>query len=96
MKRYPKEAWDDLQKFLSSSAGRATISATQSRFEAATVIKKMCLKELTLGEILQILHMTDKSFNRITFHLELCKKLERNDYILGNFEHQLSLKGGGL
>ncbi|KAJ8572747.1 hypothetical protein K7X08_009258 [Anisodus acutangulus] len=57
MKRYPKEAWDDLQKFLSSSAGRATISATQSRFEAATVIKKMCLKELTLGEILQILHM---------------------------------------
>ncbi|KAK4339781.1 hypothetical protein RND71_041243 [Anisodus tanguticus] len=57
MKQYPKEAWDDLQKFLSSSVGRAAISATQSRFEAATVIKKMCLKELALGEILQILHM---------------------------------------
>ncbi|XP_010313877.1 uncharacterized protein [Solanum lycopersicum] len=57
MKQYPKEAWDDLQKFLSSSAGRAAISATQCRFEAATVIKKMCLKELALGEILQILHM---------------------------------------
>ncbi|XP_009782812.1 uncharacterized protein LOC107796831 [Nicotiana tabacum] len=57
LKQYPKEAWDDLQKFLSSSAGRAAISSTQCRFEAATVIKKMCLKELALGEILQILHM---------------------------------------
>ncbi|CAN4110872.1 unnamed protein product [Withania somnifera] len=57
LKQYPKEAWDDLQKFLSSSAGRAAISATQCRFEAATVIKKLCLKELALGEILQILHM---------------------------------------
>ncbi|XP_060167412.1 uncharacterized protein LOC132598507 [Lycium barbarum] len=57
MKHYPKEAWDNLQKFLSSPAGRAAISATQCRFEAATVIKKMCLKELALGEILQILHM---------------------------------------
>lgn len=28
-----------------------------SRYEAATIIKKMCLKELALGEILQILHM---------------------------------------
>ncbi|CAN4108285.1 unnamed protein product [Withania somnifera] len=57
LKQYPKEAWDDLQKFLSSSAGRAAISATQCRFEAATVIKKLCLKELALGEIFQILHM---------------------------------------
>lgn len=27
------------------------------RYEAATVMKKMCLKELPLGEILQILQM---------------------------------------
>ncbi|KAM3249871.1 hypothetical protein P3L10_011641 [Capsicum annuum] len=30
-KQYPKEAWDDLQKFLSSSTGRAAINATQCR-----------------------------------------------------------------
>lgn len=27
------------------------------RYEAATIMKKMCLKETCLGEILQILHM---------------------------------------
>ncbi|KAL2513908.1 uncharacterized protein Fot_27879 [Forsythia ovata] len=56
-KLYPKATWDEIQKFLSSSAGRSAILGTQCRYEAATVLKKMCLQELALGEILQILHM---------------------------------------
>lgn len=27
------------------------------RYEAGTILKKMCLKELALGEVLQILHL---------------------------------------
>ncbi|CAA3012557.1 Hypothetical predicted protein [Olea europaea subsp. europaea] len=56
-KQYPKVTWDEIQKFLSSAAGRSAILSTQCRYEAATVMKKMCLKEHALGEILQILHM---------------------------------------
>ncbi|CDP15183.1 unnamed protein product [Coffea canephora] len=57
IKQYPKTTWDEIQKFLSSSSGRTAILATQCRYEAATVIKRTCLKDLTLGEILQILNM---------------------------------------
>jgi len=31
--------------------------ASQCRYEAATIMKKMCLKEHSLGDILQILHL---------------------------------------
>ncbi|KAL8555061.1 hypothetical protein ACS0TY_003021 [Phlomoides rotata] len=55
--RYPKSIWDEIQKFLSSSSGRIAILESRCRFEAARIMKKMCLKELSLGEILQILHM---------------------------------------
>ncbi|KAL3843580.1 hypothetical protein ACJIZ3_000983 [Penstemon smallii] len=57
IKQYPKSTWDEIQTFLSSSSGRSAILDTQCRYEAATIMKKMCLKELCLGEILQILHM---------------------------------------
>ncbi|KAI5658339.1 hypothetical protein M9H77_27132 [Catharanthus roseus] len=56
-KQYPKTTWDEIQKFLSSPTGRAAILATHCRYEAATVIKRTCLKGRSLGEILQILHM---------------------------------------
>ncbi|KAG8363965.1 hypothetical protein BUALT_Bualt19G0077200 [Buddleja alternifolia] len=56
-KNYSKSIWDEIQKFLSCSAGRSAILDSQCRYEAATIIKKMCLKELSLGEILQILQM---------------------------------------
>ncbi|CAI9769308.1 unnamed protein product [Fraxinus pennsylvanica] len=56
-KQYPKATWDKIQKFLSSAAGRSAILRTQCRYEAATVMKKMCLEGLALGEVLQILHM---------------------------------------
>ncbi|KAL0291823.1 UNVERIFIED_CONTAM: hypothetical protein Scaly_2619000 [Sesamum calycinum] len=57
IKQYSKSTWDEIQKFLSSSAGRSAILDTQCRYEAATIVKKMCLKDISLGEILQILHM---------------------------------------
>ncbi|EPS71385.1 hypothetical protein M569_03374, partial [Genlisea aurea] len=55
--KYSKSQWDDIQRFLSSSAGQSAIMDTSTRYEAATVLKKMCIGELPLGDILQILHM---------------------------------------
>lgn len=55
--KFSKSIWDEIQNFLSSSSGRSAILETNCRYEAATVMKKMCLKELPLGEILQILQM---------------------------------------
>lgn len=55
--QYSKEMWDEIQKFLTSSSGRLTIMASQCRYEAALSLKKACLKELALGEVLQILNM---------------------------------------
>lgn len=34
-----------------------SVSKLMFRYEAARIMKRMCLKELSLGEILQILHM---------------------------------------
>ncbi|KAL3515870.1 hypothetical protein ACH5RR_022772 [Cinchona calisaya] len=68
IKQYPKSTWDVFQKFLSSSPGRSAILATECRYEAATVIKRMCLKDLTLGEILQILNMVICMKRWITHH----------------------------
>ncbi|KAK9950424.1 hypothetical protein M0R45_005917 [Rubus argutus] len=58
LNQYSKATWDRLQNFLSSSDGRSAIMASQCRYEAATILKKICLKELALGEVLQILNMT--------------------------------------
>ncbi|XP_059652200.1 uncharacterized protein LOC132299529 [Cornus florida] len=56
-KHYPKATWDEIQNFLSSSSGRSAILTSQCKYEAATILKNMRLKELPLGDILQILHM---------------------------------------
>ncbi|GKU91179.1 hypothetical protein SLEP1_g5087 [Rubroshorea leprosula] len=55
--QYPKEIWDDLKKFLTSSAGQSAMLASQCRYEAGTILKNMCLKDLALGDVLQILNM---------------------------------------
>ncbi|CAL5402008.1 unnamed protein product [Camellia sinensis] len=65
-KHYPKPTWDQIQKFLISSAGRSAIMASQCRYEAATIMKKMCLKELALGDVLQILHLVINAKKWIT------------------------------
>ncbi|KAJ4828284.1 hypothetical protein Tsubulata_028599 [Turnera subulata] len=56
-KQYPKATWDEIQHFLISPVGRSAILASQSRYEAGLILKNMCLKELALGNILQILNM---------------------------------------
>lgn len=56
-KQYPKATWDELHSFLKSSAGRSVIMASNCKYEAATIIKNLCLKDHSLGEILQILYM---------------------------------------
>ncbi|KAK9040741.1 hypothetical protein V6N11_015881 [Hibiscus sabdariffa] len=55
--QYSKATWDGIQKFLSSSAGRTTMIASQCRYEAALALKKACLEEFALGDALQIMNM---------------------------------------
>ncbi|KAK2976334.1 hypothetical protein RJ640_008788 [Escallonia rubra] len=57
LKQYPQATWDEFQNFLTSSVGRCAIVASECRYEAATIVKTMCLKKLALGDILQILHI---------------------------------------
>ncbi|KAF5743842.1 hypothetical protein HS088_TW08G00430 [Tripterygium wilfordii] len=54
---YPKAIWDVIQDFLTSSAGRSAILSSQCRYEAALVLRKACLEERALGEVLMILNM---------------------------------------
>ncbi|CAJ2631779.1 unnamed protein product [Trifolium pratense] len=56
-KQYPNEIWDEIQIFLTTPAGRSAIMGTQCKYEAGVVIKNMCLKDVALGEVLQILNM---------------------------------------
>ncbi|KAG6704261.1 hypothetical protein I3843_07G122400 [Carya illinoinensis] len=56
---YSKSTWDGIQKFLTSSAGRSKMMASQCRYEAALTLRKECLEEhaFALGDVLQILNM---------------------------------------
>ncbi|KAI4301578.1 hypothetical protein L6164_034842 [Bauhinia variegata] len=55
--QYPKATWDRIHKFLTSASGQSAILASRCRYEASIILKKECLKELVLGEVLQILNM---------------------------------------
>ncbi|KAF8008255.1 hypothetical protein BT93_K2046 [Corymbia citriodora subsp. variegata] len=55
--QYMKEIWDCIESFLSSSAGRSALLASRCRYEAALIIKRACLKDLPLGNIIQLLNM---------------------------------------
>ncbi|XP_059659260.1 uncharacterized protein LOC132306074 [Cornus florida] len=55
--QYPKPTWNGIQKFLSSAAGRSAIMASKCRYEAALILKNACLRELALGNALQVLNM---------------------------------------
>ncbi|KAI4374048.1 hypothetical protein MLD38_012092 [Melastoma candidum] len=56
-KSYPKPLWTQMVNFLATNPGRPAILASQCRYEAATIIKQMCLKEYVLGDILRILNI---------------------------------------
>ncbi|MDK0841630.1 hypothetical protein P5E51_16185, partial [Clostridium perfringens] len=55
--KYPKETLDVVHRFISSAPGYSAVKNSQSRYQAATLLKKTCLKHLTLGEVLQILYI---------------------------------------
>ncbi|KAK6915723.1 NYN domain, MARF1-type [Dillenia turbinata] len=56
-KQYPKSTWGKIKTFLASPTGRSAILASQCRYEAGTILKNKCLKDLALGDVLQILNM---------------------------------------
>ncbi|PUZ73115.1 hypothetical protein GQ55_2G449000 [Panicum hallii var. hallii] len=55
--KYPKETLDAVHTFISSAHGYSGIKNSQSRYQAATILKKTCLKHLALAEILQVLNI---------------------------------------
>ncbi|KAK8497599.1 hypothetical protein V6N12_037470 [Hibiscus sabdariffa] len=56
--QYTKTTWDGIQQFLSSPDGQSAMMASQcSRYEAALALRKACLEEFALGDVLQILNM---------------------------------------
>ncbi|KAI4349862.1 hypothetical protein L6164_010409 [Bauhinia variegata] len=67
-KEYSKETWDEIQNFLTSSAGRSAVMGTQCKYEAGTVLKNMCLKDFSLGDVLQILNMVITNKKWIVHH----------------------------
>ncbi|CBI39663.3 unnamed protein product, partial [Vitis vinifera] len=68
-KQYSKATWDGIQNFLISPAGRSAIMASQCKYEAAIILKNMCLKDRALGDVLQILNMVISAKKWIT-HLQ--------------------------
>ncbi|KAL8208864.1 hypothetical protein R6Q57_008276 [Mikania cordata] len=63
-----KATWKELQKFLSTPDGRSAITASQCRYEAATIIRKKCLKKAALGDVIQILHLAISGKKWINHH----------------------------
>ncbi|KAL8089209.1 uncharacterized protein LOC141697843 [Apium graveolens] len=55
--KYSEGTWDEIKKFLTSSAGCSAIMASKCRYEAALILKSTCLKNYVLGEVLQILNL---------------------------------------
>ncbi|NP_001347399.1 hypothetical protein Zm00014a_000721 [Zea mays] len=55
--KYPKETLDAVHAFMSSAPGYSEIKSSQSRYQAATMLKKTCLKHLSLAEVLQVLNI---------------------------------------
>ncbi|KAK3127828.1 hypothetical protein QOZ80_7AG0578920 [Eleusine coracana subsp. coracana] len=55
--KYPKETFDAVHRFISSAHGHSAIMNSQSRYQAAALLKKSCLKKLGLAEVLQVLNI---------------------------------------
>ncbi|GJN33230.1 hypothetical protein PR202_gb21806 [Eleusine coracana subsp. coracana] len=55
--KYPKETYDAVHRFISSAYGHSAIMNSQSRYQAAALLKKSCLKKLALAEVLQVLNI---------------------------------------
>ncbi|KAM0903935.1 hypothetical protein ACQ4PT_018334 [Festuca glaucescens] len=58
---YPKETLDAVHRYISSAGGCSALKNSQSRYQAATLLKNACLKRLALGEVIQLSYtITDK------------------------------------
>ncbi|XP_057965936.1 uncharacterized protein LOC131156344 [Malania oleifera] len=66
--QYPKAKWDGIERFLSSDAGQLAMKASESKYEAALILRKACLEELALGEVLQILNILGAVKKWIHYH----------------------------
>ncbi|CAM8931210.1 unnamed protein product [Rhodiola kirilowii] len=55
--QYPPETWNKIHNCLTNCCGRAGILKSKSRYEAGMNLRSFCLKELPLGDVLQILDM---------------------------------------
>ncbi|KAK7397012.1 hypothetical protein VNO78_18176 [Psophocarpus tetragonolobus] len=54
---FPQEIWDRVSQFLTSSSGRSLFLISRCRYEASLILKKSCLGEVVLGNVLKILEM---------------------------------------
>lgn len=54
---FPDTIWVRIEQFLASSSGRSAILASCNRYEASLILKKLCLEELVLGDVLKILEI---------------------------------------
>ncbi|KAF8679159.1 hypothetical protein HU200_045925 [Digitaria exilis] len=54
---YPKETLDAVHTYISSPHGYSAIKNSQSRYQAAAMLKRTYLKHLALGEVLQVLNI---------------------------------------
>lgn len=54
--RHPKAVCDVVLKFLSSTDGHSSVMASRCMYDAASILKRSCLKTHALGEVLQILN----------------------------------------
>ncbi|PIA37938.1 hypothetical protein AQUCO_02900056v1 [Aquilegia coerulea] len=55
--QYSKGMWDEVRNFLASHDGQFKLMASESRYEAAMVLKNLCLSFLSLGDVIQILNI---------------------------------------
>ncbi|CAL1398757.1 unnamed protein product [Linum trigynum] len=55
--KYPAGTWDKIKKFITSENGRSALLASECRYEAAMILKRACLEDLVLGEVLCIIEM---------------------------------------
>ncbi|KAL6878355.1 hypothetical protein ACP4OV_012525 [Aristida adscensionis] len=53
----PIEELERVHKYISSTKGHSAIKNSQSRYQAAMILKKSCLQHCALGEVLQVLHI---------------------------------------
>ncbi|XP_027349454.1 uncharacterized protein LOC113861052 [Abrus precatorius] len=54
---FPEATWDRIKQFIASSSGRSSILASRCRYEASLIIRRLCLGEFLLGDVLRILEM---------------------------------------